>query len=353
MPYNLVTIIGKNMTTRKIIESASAGTIALLCCTLLMTLTTAANSANITAFGDSITASEGSQTGGYPPRIHYLLNINGKPSIVANFGRTGEITSEGVSRLDAVLAAFPANLMLIMEGTNDVHRGIPVEITKNNLQTMINKAKAAGVTPVLSTLLPSDRGRSKVLIPKVWNPMIKDLANSNDIKLVDQYAAVLPSWGSLHHDGIHPNDSGYQVIANTWYSSIASMISSSGAVASYGGGFFAMAALDSSAERYLKLLRDFRDSFLLSNTPGRLLIKWYYRISLPISEYISRYKMVKRVVCALIYPLAGLSYVMLKLTVQTQLALITMTAGAIVLSSTLKVKRYRLVQTTSMPVNKS
>jgi len=91
-----------------------------------MTLTTAANSANITAFGDSITASEGSQTGGYRPRIHYLLNINGKPSIVANFGRTGEITSEGVSRLDAVLAAFPANLMLIMEGTNDVQRGIPV-----------------------------------------------------------------------------------------------------------------------------------------------------------------------------------------------------------------------------------
>ncbi len=48
------------------------------------------------------------------------------------------------------------------------------------------------------------------------------------IKLVDQHAAVFPIRESMNNDGVHPNDNGCQVLANAWYATIASMISSSG-----------------------------------------------------------------------------------------------------------------------------
>ncbi|EKD36499.1 MAG: lipolytic enzyme, G-D-S-L, partial [uncultured bacterium] len=193
---------------------------------IVLCLSSIANGANITAFGDSITAGYGSNSGGYPPKLENLLNSNGKPSVVANFGHSGEQTPAGLSRFDAVLASFPAKIILIMEGTNDVRSGISVQTTQYNLQAMITKAKAAGVNPVISTLTPSNWDGSETLIPQTWNPMIKALAGNNGILLADQYAAVLPVWGNANSDGIHPNDYGYQILADTWYATIASTISS-------------------------------------------------------------------------------------------------------------------------------
>jgi lysophospholipase L1-like esterase len=302
-----------------------------ICWAVPLTLTTAAEAANITAFGDSITAGYGSNSGGYPPKLENLLSSNGKPSVVANFGISGEQTPQGVSRFDAVLAAFPTSIILIMEGTNDVRTGISVETTRFNLQTMITKAKAAGVIPVLSTLTPSNWDGSGPLIPQIWNPMIAALANSNGIKLADQYAAVLPNWDSLNGDGIHPNDSGYQVLASTWYAAIAPMISSSGTVSggsSDGGGggggggcFIATAAFGSPAEKHVMLLRQFRDAFLLTNGPGRQLVEAYYRYSPPAADFIGRHEHVKFAVRVLLYPLVTLCYVLLKLSLPLQLAL--------------------------------
>lgn len=299
-------------------------------------MVTAADAANITAFGDSITGGFGSNSGGYPPKLENLLNSNGKPSVVANFGNNGELTPGGVDRFNAVLAAFPTNIILIMEGTNDVRSGLSVETTKFNLQTMITKAKAAGVIPVLSTLTPSNWDGSQPLIPQIWNPMIVSLANSNGIKLADQYAAVLPNWDNLNVDGIHPNDNGYQVLANTWYTTISSMISSNGTVSggssgdSGGGGgggcFIATAAFGSPAEKHVMLLREFRDSYLLTNSPGRQFVAAYYRYSPPAADFISHHEGAKFAVRVLLYPLVSLCYVLLKLSFPVHLALAALIA---------------------------
>ncbi len=82
-----------------------------------------------------------------------------------------------------------------MEGTNDIVVGLSVGTTEFNLQAMIDKAKAANVTPLLSTLTPSDRNGSATLIPETWNPMINTLASSNGILLVDNYAATFSHMG--------------------------------------------------------------------------------------------------------------------------------------------------------------
>lgn len=326
------------MATRHSFDKIRAYLFVAICWAVPLTLAAAAEAANIAAFGDSITAGDGSNSGGYPPKLEGLLASNGKPSVVANFGHSGEQTPQGVNRFDAVLASFPTNIILIMEGTNDVQVGISVETTKFNLQTMITKAKAANVIPVLATLTPNDRVGSPTLIPATWNPMIAALASSNGIKLADHYAATAPTWGSLNDDGVHPNDSGYQVLASTWYAAIAPMISSSGTVSggssSDGGGggggcFIATAAFGSPVEKHVMLLRQFRDAFLLTNGPGRQLVDAYYRYSPPAADFIGRHEHVKLAVRVLLYPVITICYVLLKLSLPLQLALAALATTAL------------------------
>lgn len=315
----------EKMATTEQIKKTGTRTFVLLACALLLCLAQVANGANIIAFGDSITAGHSSRSGGYPPKLASLLNGNEKPSIVANYGISGEKTPEGLSRFDRVLASFPANIILIMEGTNDIRGGISVETTQFNLQAMVNKAKAAGVTPVIATLTPSDRNGSTTLIPETWNPMIKALASSNGIKLADQYAAILPVWGSANADRLHPNDYGYQIIADTWYAAIAPMITSTGEVKSSGGGgggcFIATAAFGSPVEKHVVLLKEFRDRCLLTNFPGRQFVDAYYRFSPAVADFIRQHEYVKLAARICLYPLVGLSYFLLKFSLPVQIAM--------------------------------
>jgi lysophospholipase L1-like esterase len=322
-------------------------------CAALFIFATSANGANITAFGDSITEGYGSSTGGYPAKLNSLLNDNGKPSVVANQGVGGENTYEGVSRFDEVLASFPAEIVLIMEGTNDVIIGIPVYTTQYNLQAMITATKGAGKTPVLATIAPSDRSDVADPIANLWNPMLRALANSNSIKLADVGATLSPVWGAASlDDDIHPNDYGYQIIANTMYSTIASMISSAGTVSSGGGGgsssggggggcFIATAAFGSPTEKHVGLLREFRDTCLLTNTLGRQFVDTYYRYSPPAADFISQHDNLKLIVRVLLYPLITVCYVLLKLSLPLQAALATMVVASCLALSAVVIRRRR------------
>ncbi len=338
--------IGLNVATRIHFDKIGTFFFIALAWAVSLTLASIANAANITAFGDSITVGQGSDSGGYPPKLASLLSNNGKPSIVVNQGIGAEQTPQGLSRFDSVLASFSANIVLIMEGTNDASSGISAETTRFNLEAMINKCKAAGVTPVLATLTPSARNGSETLIPGSWNPMIQALAASAGAKLADQYAAVLPVWGSVSADGLHPNDAGYQIIAETWYSAIASMISSSGAVSSAssgsgggGGCFIATAAFGSPVEKHVMLLKELRDKFLLTNAAGRWFVAEYYRRSPPVANFISHHQGVKSVVRTSLYPLLALSFVLLRLSVPMQLALAALITSGLTLGLLLIRKR--------------
>ncbi len=289
-----------------------------------------AHAAKIIAFGDSITFGMKSNSGGYPPRLNYLLNVNKKPVQILNTGVSGETTSKAVARLDVVLNTFPADIILIMEGTNDVWHGIPVETTKENLQKLISKSMAAGVIPLLATLTPSDKAGSQVLIPQTWNPMIEALAEANGIELVDHYRAILPTWPTSNVDGIHPLDLGYQTIANTWFAAVAPMITSSGKLKRGGGAcLVATAAFGSPVQRHVKLLREFRDTMLETNFLGKLIVRLYYRYSPPVARFIGQHEFAQKVTRVLLYPLIGLSYFFLKLSIFTQLLLAMLLAVCI------------------------
>ena len=179
----------------------------------------------IIGFGDSITQGSpyitehgnGRRVGGYEPKLEALLSN----TYVLNYGFSGEITSNGVNRIDDVLSGSNAKYILILEGTNDIIFAISPESTIYNLGVMIDKSRGYNAIPVLSTLTPDTKaGNSEKNIPTVYNPKIVDLATEKVVTLCDQYNAVVDDWALLSGDGLHPNDDGYQVMAETWFNTL-------------------------------------------------------------------------------------------------------------------------------------
>jgi hypothetical protein len=76
-----------------------------------------------------------------------------------------------------------------------------------------------------------------------------------------------------------------------------------------GGCFIATAAYGSYLHPHVQTLRRFRDSRLLTNTPGRAFVTVYYHLSPPIADFIARHEFLKFLVRLLLAPIIlGISY---------------------------------------------
>ena len=143
----------------------------------------------------------------------------------------GENTWEAVSRIGPVLTENLALYLLLMEGTNDVSwLDYSLSTTAFNLRQILGTALDMGVFPFISTIPPRAGSRWKQIIidrTAELNGLIEDLAGELKVMLVDNGGAFLdfpPSSGGhealISDDNIHPNNLGYQVMAETWYQQI-------------------------------------------------------------------------------------------------------------------------------------
>ena len=184
-------------------------------------------------FGDSITYGtinhEPSPEKGYIPRLDAILDLAFGPTVVTNEGFEGEETSMAVLRLDYVLAAYQARYILIMEGTNDVTFLRPVETITANLRSLLTKSLDAGLLPAIATVIP--RRDFRWSIPEyrslhlAINAAIRLMAPELGVPLVDLYDifsnfAVGGAEALLSEDLKHPNEKGYQVMAESWAAAI-------------------------------------------------------------------------------------------------------------------------------------
>jgi len=85
---------------------------------------------------------------------------------------------------------------------------------------------------------------------------------------------------------------------------------------SSGGGsgkncFIATAAFGSSLAGEVKILRQFRDRYLMTNDFGRKFVSWYYRNGLVAAGYIKDKPLAKAAVRVAIYPLIGFSFLLI------------------------------------------
>ena len=184
------------------------------------------------AFGDSIT--EGKLANGdlaqtpYPAGVKRQLEgrYTSQLFIVFTEGGGGETSSGGLSRLPGVLNADNAEVLLLLEGVNDLASGGTAAISPlvSNLRTMVQQAQGRGMRVFLATLPPEvpngQRAGAQPFIAPA-NDQIRALASSTGATLVDVYQAMVGLESTLiGSDGLHPSEAGYQTIARTFFDAI-------------------------------------------------------------------------------------------------------------------------------------
>ncbi|MDA8124656.1 MAG: hypothetical protein M0009_05670 [Deltaproteobacteria bacterium] len=87
------------------------------------------------------------------------------------------------------------------------------------------------------------------------------------------------------------------------------------------GCFIATAAFGSSLEPHVLVLREFRDTFLMTNAAGRSLVDLYYRVSPEIAKRVAASESARMWVRLLLLPVIALSILSLKAGVTASLAL--------------------------------
>ena len=196
----------------------------------------------VVVFGDSITsesgypgsssgsrARNGALNSGLPSsELTTILNESERPSLVPNWGhggtpsgrnQNGEGEFNGVERISGNLASsrgqYPSDqyFVLIIYGTNDPNFGIPSGDTGFNTRVMIDSARGQGFEPIIGTLTP----RTDFSVGSI-NNAIAAAASARNATLVDIFTKFNNAGGfSLLLDGLHPNSTGYNVIANIWF----------------------------------------------------------------------------------------------------------------------------------------
>jgi lysophospholipase L1-like esterase len=257
----------------------------------------------VVTFGDSITAG----FGGVGPYSVHLQNILGDCARVINKGKRGERTTRGVSRIKGVLSSTNPDYIIIMEGANDAINGLSPSTTKFNLQSMVNRSQKSGAKAVLSTITPNTRDAGVSVRP--FNSGIRSIAGAAS-SFVDQFNRFESNWSSFTLEGLHPNTPGAIKLAEGFAGAIP--CSGGGAADGTGGGgcFIATAAFGTAMEPQVELLKEFRDSYLMTNTAGRFFVQKYYRYSPPVADFIAAHDRLRMIVRLSLYPLIGLSYVM-------------------------------------------
>jgi endonuclease YncB( thermonuclease family) len=104
--------------------------------------------------------------------------------------------------------------------------------------------------------------------------------------------------------------------------------------------FIATAAYGSPLDPHVKILRRFRDTYLLTNKLGRRFVRIYYSYSPVIADYISKHDNLKAITRFTLLPIIGLSWIVLKLgPIATLIMMITFGVGVI---SIWMVKKYNV-----------
>jgi acyl-CoA thioesterase-1 len=182
------------------------------------------------AFGDSITRGDGSSAGrGYLPGLQARLQAQFSEATIFNQGRDGTNSFEGADRIERNLGSLPG-YVLILYGTNDWNspecQVAPPCHTVENLRKIVQFVKRVHSLPFLATLIPvnpainADRNQWVATI----NTGIKTMAREEGAFLVDLNQAFQNQGGDLSRffsDSVHPNDAGYDVIANGFFEAIA------------------------------------------------------------------------------------------------------------------------------------
>jgi acyl-CoA thioesterase-1 len=167
----------------------------------------------IVAFGDSLTAGFGADTGkSYPDFLQQELDRRGLRYRVVNAGISGETTTDALARLGTVTALTPA-VAIVEFGGNDGLRGLPVSTTRANLDQIVMGLKGAGARVLLAGMtLPPNYGPDYIT---AFERVYSDLAAKDKVALIPFLLAGVAGTSRMQRDGLHPTADGNRLVAAT------------------------------------------------------------------------------------------------------------------------------------------
>ena len=181
----------------------------------------------VVMLGNSLTAGLGlDPEQAFPALIQQKIDSLGWNVDIVNAGLSGETSAGGLNRIDWLLRDR-IDVLLLELGGNDGLRGIATEVTKQNLQAIIDKTR--GRYPEARIVLagmqvPTNLG---AVYTARFRNIYPELALENTTDLIP---FILEGVGGVRElnlpDGIHPTAEGHQIVAETVWKTLRPVLES-------------------------------------------------------------------------------------------------------------------------------
>ena len=168
----------------------------------------------VLAFGDSLTAGYGLETGlGFSPQLQATLRRHGIAAQVIDGGVSADTTETGKARLGWTLDGLPRkpDLVIVELGANDMLRGLDPALTRANLEAIMAELKRRDIKVLIAgmraapNLDPAYVARFEAIYP--------DLASRSGAALYPFFLdGVAAQPGMIQPDGMHPTFAGVKRI---------------------------------------------------------------------------------------------------------------------------------------------
>lgn len=179
---------------------------------------------SIVIVGDSLSAAYGMEISeSWPSLLQRRLEEHGHAYRVFNSSITGDTTQGGLTRLPRLLQRHQPTIVILELGGNDGLRGLPVEVTRSNLASMIEQSRAAGARVILAEMrIPPNYGQTYT---EKFNGTYQELAAAEGVVLLPfllQDIALEP--GLMQDDGIHPTAAAQPLILDQVWAALEPLL---------------------------------------------------------------------------------------------------------------------------------
>jgi acyl-CoA thioesterase-1 len=159
----------------------------------------------------------------YPYLLQQRLKADGFDYEVINAGVSGDTSLGGLERVDWVLEQENAQILILELGANDLLRGLPVAKMKQNLNRIIEKAKAKNIQVLLCGMLaPPTMGAQ---YQREYISVFPDLASQHKVQFMPFILEGVALNPKLNQgDGIHPNAAGAVVMTENVYTALKPLL---------------------------------------------------------------------------------------------------------------------------------
>lgn len=169
----------------------------------------------ILAFGDSLTFGYGAaKNESYPAQLSKIIDKE-----IINEGINGELSRNGLNRLEKILDKHQPQLLLLCHGANDMLQKRNLDNMADNLRAMILLAQQRDIQVVLFAV-----PNTTLLLSPI--KQYQEVADEMNVIVDNELFADILKQPKLHSDLVHPNALGYRQIAER----IAQLLADHGAI---------------------------------------------------------------------------------------------------------------------------